>query len=60
MMDRTQTASVMIFPALASNVNMPWDSDFRLNRDTIRNKLQSFTDERNKNPKSNEEFDDIL
>jgi len=59
-MERAQAPLVLIFPALASNVSMPWDADFRFNRDAIRNKLQSFTDERLKNPKANEEFDDIL
>lgn len=50
----------VLFPYLNEYINMPWDADFKFNIESIRNKMSSFVDERLKNPKCNEQFDDIL
>jgi len=50
----------LIFPALNFSIDYPWDSTYKFNIDALRAKLRSFVDERLTNPKSNEEFDDIL
>lgn len=57
---RTETLKHILFPKLNETISMPWDADFKFNIDSIRAKMQAYTDERNKNPKANEEFDDIL
>lgn len=57
---RTETPMNIFFPMLNETVDMPWDADFKFNLESLKAKMQTFTDERNKNPNANEEFDDIL
>lgn len=57
---RVENPINILFPQLNSTVSMPWDADFKFNLDSLRAKMQTFTDERNSNPKADEEFDDIL
>lgn len=57
---RTENPLNIMFPQLNATISMPWDVYFKFNIESLRAKMQTFTDERNKNPKANEEFDDIL